>query len=262
MDTSLRGKDAEEAFRRASAAGAAGVEAVLDDKAVPSLGQAEHAAWLKRLAADNGLALPSLCCGFLCGQRSLIGTPQDIARSQGLVRKAISTARQAGAGVLLIPFFGKNSIEVESELTTAADAMLELVEPAEEAGVMLGIESNIHMSQQQLLLSHLGDSPNVRVYFDTGNALARKFDVAAALRLLGKAKLAQVHLKDVRISTTGMPPNFDVALGEGNVDFRAVHSALKAVGYDGWLVLETPAGSDPLASAKRNVEFVRKLIGA
>jgi sugar phosphate isomerase/epimerase len=33
---------------------------------------------------------------------------------------------------------------------------------------------------------------------------------------------------------------------------------MRDIGYDGWLVLETPAGDDPLDSAKRNLEFVRR----
>jgi sugar phosphate isomerase/epimerase len=47
-------------------------------------------------------------------------------------------------------------------------------------------------------------------------------------------------------------------MGEGWVNMAAVSGALKAVGYDGWLVLETPATDDPHAAAARNLKFTKE----
>jgi inosose dehydratase len=51
-------------------------------------------------------------------------------------------------------------------------------------------------------------------------------------------------------------------LGRGAVNFTAVLDALRAAGYDGWLVVEQdvlPSMGSPLASAARNREYLRGL---
>ncbi|MGB9597989.1 MAG: TIM barrel protein [Candidatus Poribacteria bacterium] len=48
-------------------------------------------------------------------------------------------------------------------------------------------------------------------------------------------------------------------LGEGRVDFKGVREAIKKIGYDGYMVLETPRGDDPKASASKNLAFTKNL---
>jgi len=262
LHTSLGEKTLEGSFRLAAKAGAEGIEVCYDDAGdFKALKQADHAAKLKDLAEKHALAVPSLCLGQLRRKPSLIGTPKAIATAQNSIRQALCVAAAVGAGVVLVPFLGKNAIEVEDELIIAAEALTELVEDAENAGVIIGVETTLNPSQQQFLLDYLGGSGNVRIYYDTGEASARKLDVAGSIRNLGADKIAQIHLKDTRIEQ-GAPPDFEVALGEGNVDFHAVAQAILAVGYDGWIVLETPPGTNPLQSAKANLAFARELINA
>ena len=153
-----------------------------------------------------------------------------------------------------------NIIELEEELTNAADALLPMVELAEQAGVVIGVESTLNFDQQQFLLNYLGGSGDVKIYLDTGNSLARKRDLAMGIRDLGRDAIAQIHFKDVSI-TEGQRPNFDVALGEGDVDFQAVTRALRAVGYDRWVIMETTPGDDPLEAGRKNIEFARSVLG-
>jgi L-ribulose-5-phosphate 3-epimerase len=56
------------------------------------------------------------------------------------------------------------------------------------------------------------------------------------IRTLGP-RLQRVHLKDFR-RAVGTLAGF-VPLGDGDVDWPAVMTALRAVGYDGWLTSET-----------------------
>jgi inosose dehydratase len=51
-------------------------------------------------------------------------------------------------------------------------------------------------------------------------------------------------------------------LGEGAVDFAAVTDALRALRYDGWIVVEQdvfPGCGTPEASARRSREYLRRL---
>jgi inosose dehydratase len=53
-------------------------------------------------------------------------------------------------------------------------------------------------------------------------------------------------------------------LGRGEVDFPAVIRELDRLGYDGWIVVEQdvlPAYGSPLASATRNREYLRGIVG-
>ncbi|MHA2313589.1 MAG: sugar phosphate isomerase/epimerase family protein, partial [Candidatus Thorarchaeota archaeon] len=48
-------------------------------------------------------------------------------------------------------------------------------------------------------------------------------------------------------------------LGEGNLDFDAVATALKEVSYEGYIILETSATDNPPEAASRNLAFMKKL---
>jgi len=259
MDTALAATGPEQAFELASRAGAEGVELTYaTNNEARLLARKGHAAQLTALDKPGGPHLASICLGMLNSRASLIGTDEQIAESKKTVESAISVAAEIGVSVLLVPFFGKNVIEVEKELQRAADSLLDLSEPAENAGVVLGVESTLNFDQQEFLLNHVGQTESVKMYVDTGNALARKVDFATGVRDLGPAGVAQVHLKDVKL-TEGEPPNYDVQLGEGDVDFQAAVRALQAIGYDGWVILETPPGDDPITLAKRNLAFATEL---
>ena len=73
--------------------------------------------------------------------------------------------------------------------------------------------------------------PKVGILFDTFHANIEEKDVAAALRLCGK------HVKHVHTCE-----NDRGAPGSGHVDWPGVAAALKAIGYDDWLTIESFGG--------------------
>jgi len=249
----------DEAFALAARVGAEGLEVNYGVGDIDKLQQASHAGDLTSLSKRHNVAIPSIGLGFLCKAPTLIGPPAQTAKAQRLLAAAIDLATEIGVKTVLVPFFGENALELEDELAKAIDALSPLAQTAEEAGVALGVESNLNFSRQQFLLNHFADTGSVKIYYDTGNAAARKLDLPTGIRQLGLESIAQVHFKDVRIAE-GSPPDFNVGMGEGNVDFRAVLQALKAVGYDGWIILETPPGNDPALAARTNLEFARNLL--
>lgn len=252
-----------EVFARAAEVGAEGVEVHYASPAIATaLGQESHVEELKAAAAQAGLLVPGLYLGCLCAEPALIGRPEIIEGAQRLVLRALHAASQIGAEMVTVPFFGKNAIEVEGELTRAADALLELVEPAEEEGVVLAVESTLAFHQEEFLLNHLGNTPDVGVCCNTAVALSRKLDLVTGIRHLAPQAIAQVRFKDVRM-VEGEPPDFAVRLGEGNVDFRAIAQAIHAVGFDGWIIVDPPTCEDDrraVAEAAEAVEFARSAL--
>ena len=79
-------------------------------------------------------------------------------------------------------------------------------------------------------------------YFDTANVVTRAMDTATELRGLGEL-VKRVHLKDARAKVGDCPP------GLGRVDFASTARALDEIGYEGWIVLETPPGPPELSAA-------------
>jgi L-ribulose-5-phosphate 3-epimerase len=258
-------EDLKGIFARAARAGADGVEVHYPSPAVATaLNQFDHARELAALAAKSGVAVGSLCLDCLRGEPALIGRPVAIQRTQELIRQALVTAAAAGAPAVIVPFFGKNTIELEEELDRAADALAELVDDAADAGVVLGVDSTLNFHQMHFLLNRLGDTGDVKIACNTGIALARKLDGATGIRDLGAGAIAQVRFHDVRIAE-GRPPDFGVPFGEGDVDFGAIAQALRAVGYDGWIVVQPPLADNPrkiLSTARTALRVTRELLGS
>ena len=256
-------EELENVFARSAEAGADGVEIHYASAATAlALNDPLHADRLAAAAAESGLAVTSLCLHCLAATPSLIGRPEVVQSGQQVVLRALGCAAQAAVPAVTIPFFGKNTIEVEEELNRAADALLELVDQAEEVGVRLVVETSLAFHQQQFLLDRLGNTGFVQVSCNPAVALARKLDMPTGIRQLGAGAIAQVRIKDVRL-VDGGPPDFDVPLGEGDVDFRAVAQALRAVAYDGWVIAEPPVtvhtARDSLANARQAVAFAKAL---
>ena len=245
-------------FSRARRAGAEGIGLCYRtaDEA-RGLGDARHVSTLHSFVERFDVSIAGLHLGVMCEDAWLIGPAGLIAQSQQLVRQAIATAAELGCPDVIVPFFGRNRIELPTEFDTAGAAMSELAETAEEQRVVLAVESSLHLGQLQQLLAGCG-SDFVKVCLDTGDVTACRHDAASMISALGAHDIAQVHIKDVRI-VSGLAPDFNVRLGRGDVPFRGVANALQSVGYDGWVVLETPPGDDNGSIAAAHVEYARKL---
>jgi len=262
MQSALDTADLARSFQLARQAGGEGIEITCDrNEDLATLLGKEGPDLITGLKKKHKLEVPSIGLGILRRDESLFGPPATVTQARNIISKAIAVAVEVEAKIVLVPFFGKATIEFEEEFGRVLDALGDPAEEAEAAGVTLGIESTLNVNQQRHMLDHLGAYSSVKVYYDTGNTLSRKWDPATYLRDLGRDGICQTHFKDVRLSEEGDPPDWNVALGAGHVDFPAVANALAAMGFDGWIILETPPTDDPVAAAKANLQFARDLIG-
>lgn len=248
-------------FQLARQAKAEGLEIACDcpDEATVLLGS-DGISRVRSLKKTHKVQVPSIGLGILREGESLFGNSKTVSSAQDIIHRAIGAAQEIGAAVVLVPFLNKATIESEDELERIIKNLEELAEEAEQASVVLGVESTLNVDQQKYLLEHLAVYDSVKIYYDTGNALARKSDPATFLRQLEPSNVCQMHFKDVRLGEEGAPPDFDVALGEGNVDFPTVVKAIEAMNYTGWVILETPPTANPLTAAKANLKFARSVL--
>jgi sugar phosphate isomerase/epimerase len=198
---------------------------------------------------QTGLVISSFMMGLL-NSNPLASDP----RGPAWLAQSIDAAKDLGAKVILVAFFGKGSL-LDGKAVKKADVdvvvqRLKAAAPrARDAGVILGIENMLSAQQNAEILDRIG-SDAVRIYYDVGNLTGMGYDVPAEIRFL-KKRIAQFHFKDGR--------NY---LGEGKVQYKQIAEAMREIGYQGWVVMETsnPSG-DRVADARRNAGFIRKLFG-
>ncbi len=237
----------EESFQKAKDIGFDGIELCM------GVNYREHALWqeggiddVNSLAEAAGIEVSSLSPGGFTAYSFM--HPTDSVRSEGIAKLQYlaETAPQLGAKVILVPFFGNGQIEDDHiDAQRFIDGLKAAAETAEKHDVSLAIESTLSAEQHQRIIDNVGSSA-VGVYYDMGNATGLGYDSPSEIRSLGKS-ITQMHIKDTGGNHAG----------EGDVDFPAVFAATHAVGYDSWFVLETPGKDDPVASAAKNLNFVR-----
>jgi sugar phosphate isomerase/epimerase len=243
----------EDVIRNAGEIGFDGVELdVGADYQENLLWRPEGRAEIGRLLSQAGLELTSVCLGTFWTYSFANPDAAVRERARGFTRDAVAWCAELGARLILVPI----TPGAEGEDQAAARAMwieeLKTAAPyAEEKKVRLAVENvgrGSGRTADALLEITAGvDSPYVQVYYDFGNGLMLAGDPVREIEKLG-SRIAQVHAKDPK----------GEYMGEGQVDMAAVKAALGAVGYDGYLVLETPATDDPVAAATRNLEFLKE----
>jgi sugar phosphate isomerase/epimerase len=212
------------------------------------------AAALREQAARAGCEISSFSLAIY--RRVNFAQEDPDLRREGvrLVSDALRACRNVGGSAVLLPHFDRQRLDIGPEEEARYVEGLRACAPvAEETGVAIALETSFSAAQLKRIVSATG-SPKVGVYQDLANAIIYGQRPAETIRALGPA-IVMVHVKDTKDGGQAM-------LGEGTVDWGACRAALREIGYDGWFVLETPAGDDPLASARRQLEFTRRWLAS
>lgn len=136
----------------------------------------------------------------------------------------------------------------EDELKYGADAHRILAERAATNGIYLSLEHLNRfetyflntMEQARAYIDRV-DHPAFKIMYDTFHANIEERDPAGSIGVIG-ADIGVFHVSE---NDRGIP-------GRGHIDFHGMFSALKLIGYDGWLTLEAfGAGLPAIAAATR-----------
>jgi L-ribulose-5-phosphate 3-epimerase len=236
-----------EAIDLAAQVGFAGVEVSLGRKPVngklPFADPALHAAHLKR-AREKGIELVSTCLDILHTN----GLKNDKLAETWLAQ-AIEINRSLGLRVILLPFFGARQLETHAEMDYVADVLRNFAASASKANVVLGLE-NTNSARDNIRILDRVRSSSVQVFYDTGNSFSRGHDIYREIPMLGKDRICQFHLKD--------NPSY---MGQGGIDFAKVIDAIREIGYQGFIDLETSSPTrDIAADMSRNLKFLQSVI--
>jgi sugar phosphate isomerase/epimerase len=214
---------------------------------------------LKAILHDAGLAVSAIV-----GSLQLLN-PERSRRDAGVALdlERLEICRELGAsGLIEVPIFGANPYpdlspvadrwELERELLVAQGKRL--APQAEKLGVNLLLEPlnryETHflnrVEQAVDIVQRIG-SPAVKIMPDLFHMNIEEADIPAALHR-GGACVGYVHLAD----STRLQP------GSGHTDFPSAFRALKAIGYDGHLVMECGFDGDLETSVRRAVGLLRE----
>ncbi len=230
------------AFQLTKEIGADGVEVDMG-----SLGQRE--------TFDNKLADPAVRQQFLDKARELDLEICSLAMSgfyaqsfaerptvYRMVQDCIDTMKLMNVKVAFLPLGVQGDLVKRPELRPAIVERLRAIAPkAEQAGVVIGLETALDAAGDANLLKDIGSS-SIQIYFNFANALQAGRDLHQELLTLGKDRICQIHCTD----------QDGVWLQDNpRIDMPKVKQTLDEMGWAGWLVIERSRS----AKNPRNVKW-------
>lgn len=209
------------------------------------LRRAEVQRQFKEAASKAGVEVASLAIGEL----NSIPYKSD-PRTIPWVNDSATACRAMGCKVVLLAFFGNGDLRGDAAgKAEVVRRLQEAAKKAEDAGVILGIESWLSAEEHLEIIDKVG-SKSVQVYYDVCNSNDRGYDIYREIRMLGP-RICEFHAKEN-----------GALLGKGKVDFQRVREAMDDIKYRGWVQIEgaVPSGGDTVASYKENNRFLRSVL--
>ena len=167
--------------------------------------------------------------------------PQVVARGMEAIRCEFADCKAyGGTTVLVVPAVVNKKVSYRDAYKRSQQCIRELIPDAEKQGIKIAIEE----VWNKFLLSPLEfaryidefESPWVGAYFDVGNVVEFGYP-EEWIRELGK-RILKVHIKEYK-----KEKRFGYRLGEGEIDWTAVRSALSEADYKGWVTAEVGLGN-------------------
>jgi sugar phosphate isomerase/epimerase len=208
---------------------------------------------LKQVEADLRKHGATVCCIdtplFKCNLESAGATAgsthgadeRTLADQQTLLLHSIDLAKRFGTRYLRIFSFwrhGSLTPEIEERI---ADELVRPCELADRAGITLLLE-NEHAcylgtaAETARVIERIG-SPALKMVYDPGNSFFAGEQPFPAGFESARNHYAHFHVKDACVNADGMPAW--CAMGEGEIDYSGLFTALKSANYAGVIALET-----------------------
>ncbi|AIQ12025.1 sugar phosphate isomerase/epimerase family protein [Paenibacillus durus] len=241
------GTPIKDCVRLAKAAGFDGIELSLNESGEMGLQTTEkEARALRESISEAGLEIAGLATGLYWSYAMTSESEANRTKAMDVCKKQLELAAVLGADtILVIPgavgvdfIPGSEVVDYDKAYDRALEAIGNLAPEAEQLGVSIGIEN----VWNKFLLSPLEmrgfidaiGSRFVGSYLDVGNIVHSGYP-EQWVRILG-GRIKKVHFKDYRREAGGLHGFVDLLAGD--VDYPAVVSALREIGYDGYVTGE------------------------
>lgn len=269
-----------EGIKKAKEVGAAGIQ-IYATKGEISAEAMDAAARVdfKNFVADQGLEISALCgCPGGHGFQDAAENKTKIAKSKAIVDLAVDV----GTSVVTTHIGVVPTDNTTQTYAVMREACHELGEYAAAKGVTFAIETGPEKAVTLKGFLDAVGSKGIGVNLDPANLwMVLLDDPAAAVRTL-RDYIVHTHAKDginlhpcnpVQIyggaAEAGLPVEEsdikeffrEVPLGEGGVKWDEYLTALREIGFEGYLTIEREVGDDPAADIGKAVEFLRTKLG-
>ena len=176
--------------------------------------------------------------------------PAVVEKSLNGARTSLRNAHFWGADtVLIVPAVVDANTSYRDAYTRSQANIRKLLPLAEQLQVIVAIEEvwNKFLLSPIEFATYIDEfkSPWVRAYFDVGNVKLYGYP-QDWIRTLGK-RIVKLHIKDFafrHVPKTEQSIAEWVPLLEGDIDWQAIHQALKEIGYQGTATVELPGGDE------------------
>ena len=248
-----------EVIPRLAALGYQGVELNAQNAAwakahvMPGL-DASGRAEIRQLALDHGMEISSISAHDDDHTSFIDADGQTRQRHVDYVKGCIDLAPDVGTGVVhVLPGSPPAGVAGEQAWGWLLEGLDTCIHYASEEGVTLALEAVVgsivrNMADLSRLLADVGDE--LYVNFDPSHLVVAGEDPTEWVRTLGP-RIVHTHMKDARI----IPPGFEfpplaegtmrlstefeyLALGKGVIRFGEMVSAMREIGYEGFLSME------------------------
>ncbi len=197
------------------------------------------------------LHLERTTCSVIPQDANLVSTDAEVrARGAEVLMRCVERTAELGASLICGPLHAGLGVmtgrrRTQDEWNWAVDALQAAARRGQELGVTLCIEplnrfETYFLNTQAdaaLMVQNVG-APNVKIHFDTFHANIEEQHPAESVRAIAK-ELGHVHISE---NDRGIP-------GTGHNDWRGVFLALRDIGYNGWLTIESFAQPEPNLAA-------------
>ncbi len=205
----------------------------------PDAGEAEE---IKKGAESAGVRIHSVMNMAHWKLPLSSSDPAVVEESMKGLETSIRNAHFWGAEtVLLVPAVVNPQTRYEDAWVRSQQQIRKILPLAAELKVIIAVEN----VGNKFLLSPIEfaryvdefKTPWLRAYFDVGNVLSIGYPQDWILTL--NKRIVKLHFKEASLKRT---PGQQLVLGEGDIDWKAVTSAMKAIGYRGSATLEMSGG--------------------
>ncbi len=193
-------------------------------------------------------------------------TARGLGEQIALLEHCFDAARFFNTNLVRVFSFWKRGTLTPHIEEQIVDAFAEPAAMAARAGMILGLE-NEHAcylgtgAQAARVLEEI-HSPHVRAIWDPGNAFMDGEQPFPTGYAAIKDFITHIHIKDAYVPARALTPEF-TKIGAGEIDYKGQFAALQAVGYEGYVSLETHwiGAGDKEASSRICLAALRDLAG-
>ncbi len=264
-------KPIPEALKSAAKVGAQGIQVYatrgdLSPDAMTAVKRREFT----QMVADNGLVISALCGDLGMGFHRTAENPRLVEAS----KRILDLAKELGTNIVTTHIGVVPEDTNHPRYRIMQDACGELSRYADSVSAHFAVETGPETAATLKIFLDGLYSKGVAVNFDPANlVMVTGDDPVQAVHTL-KEYIVHTHAKDgVRLyyrnpeavygvieSPIVTSPSFEeLPLGKGSVDFPGWISALRSIGYSGFLTIEREVGDDPYGDIARAVEFLEEI---